>query len=417
MKRIVVLLMCALMLTGTTIQVFGQESENTLHMMYTAHSGYQPGELEMLTDIFKELSGIEVDIDYVNYEEQYVKINELVATYDVISLDQIWMADIVSKGVLTPLDEYLSREIKDDITPSVLKAFRYKKQMWAFPFLTNYQLFFYNRTVLEKAGFDDPPSTLEDMLEQMIAIKEQGIVNYPWTDAWKQGENLISEYIWLTAAFGGSVFDDDGMPLFDQTPGVKALKFMVSLLEKQLANPRILTNNEIDAKDDFLNGQAAFTTNWTFLEGFLDSLEDADIAGKGEMGIIPISKSVSRKTASVSGFQGLAITAASKDKDAAWKWIAFLTSPLVQRAYLFEMPIWTSVQTSKDTIMRDPMMTIKQTQLENVYHRPKLPNYADISAILQSYIYSALEGNLEPSDALEKAKTEIESFLKIETEK
>lgn len=394
------------------------DGDVTIHMMYTAHSGYREQDMTMLTAMFYELTGIRVNIDYVPYEEQYEKIQELALTYDVLSLDQIWLADLVSKGIFIPLDPYLSSAMKGDLLPIVLNSFRYQQKIWAFPFLVNYQLLFYNTAMLEKAELT-PPTTLDDMVDQMIILKEKGIVKYPWTDAWRQGENLLCEYVWLTGAFGGSLFDKDNNPIFDQGAGLKALEFMTLLIEQQLAHPNILTNDVIAAKNDFISGESAFTTNWVFLEGLLryasppqGATTTQEIQFKGEAGLIPVAKTVTAKSSSVSGFQGLGITAKPENQEASWTWIKFLTSPLAQRAFLYEMPIWTSVQTSEDTLMLDPLMSLKRTQLENVQHRPKLPEYPEISKVLQQALSLALKGQLLPAEALKAAKLEIEAIIK-----
>ncbi|GAK55765.1 extracellular solute-binding protein family 1 [Candidatus Vecturithrix granuli] len=450
MKKFFLLIVCILCCPGMADDTLAAEDDITINMMYTAQSGYRVRDMTMLQEVFHAISGIRVNIDYVPYEQQYEKIQELALTYDVLSLDQIWLADMVEQGILAPVDSYISRKMRDDLLPTILNAFRYQQQIWAVPFLLNYQLLFYNSAMLEKAGFTQP-TTLEDMLDQMITLKEKGIVKYPWTDAWRQGENLLCEYVWLTGAFGGNLFDKDGKPIFDEGPGIKALEFMVTLIKEQLTHPNILTNDDIAAKNDFLSGEAAFTTNWAFLEGVLRftqrtstptavgaapaatasttvgtapatatsttvSATTGGAAGgiipfRGAVGLIPVAKTITNKSASVSGFQGLAITAKSEYQEAAWKWIAFLTSPLVQRAFLSEIPIWTSVQTAEDTLLFDPLMPVKRTQLENVYHRPKLVNYTEISRILQQAIFTALQGQALPADALKAAKTDIETLM------
>lgn len=439
MKKFFLLLGCLLCCPGMADHILAAEGDITIHMMYTADSGYRPQELAMLQDVFYGLSGIRVNIDYVPYAEQYKKIQEPALTYDVLSLDQIWLAEMVEQGILAPVDSYISRKMRDDLLPTVSSAFRYQQHIWAVPYLLNYQMLFYNAAMLETAGFA-PPTTLEDMLAQMIALKEKGIVQYPWTDAWRQGENLLCEYVWLTGAFGGTLFDKDGKPIFDEGPGLKALEFMATLITAQLTHPNILTNDDIAAKNDFLLGEAAFTTNWAFLEGLLRFTQGlptaaaasaapgtpaSAVAGgtagaiipfRGAAGLIPVSKTITNKSASVSGFQGLAITAKSEYQEAAWKWIAFLTSPLVQRAFLYEMPIWTSIQTAGDTLMFDPFMPLKRTQLENVYHRPKLSKYAEVSKILQQALSQALQGQVLPADALKAAKVEIETLMNLPTE-
>jgi multiple sugar transport system substrate-binding protein len=412
MKKIFVLCICVLVWTFTLSEVFAQETGGMINVMYTSQSGYHPDELKMLIRTFNDLTGIDVNIDYVRYENQYEKIIESAPTYDVLSLDQLWLADFVSKGLLAPLDDYITKRIKRDIAPAVMSAFQYQNRTWAFPFLVNFQLLFYNEKMLKAAGFKNPPKSLEGMIEQMKVMKEKGIVEYPWTDSWEQSEGLVSEFVWLIGAFGGDIFDQEGNPIFDQEPGVKALQFMVMLLKEQLANPAILTNDEIAAKDDFITGQAAFTSNWIFQYGFLDDPTASTIVKQGKMGLLPTSETITAKTASVGGFQGIAMTAGSEKKEAAWKWMEFFTSPLVQRAFLFEMPIWTSVQTSQDANILDAMMAMKREQLLNVHHRPNIPNYSDVSLILQKYIYLTLKGRMEVTAALEQAKIEIEALMK-----
>ncbi|MBA7486311.1 putative ABC transporter-binding protein [subsurface metagenome] len=311
----------------------------------------------------------------------------------------------------------MSPAVKEDIAPAIMDAFVFDGKTWAMPFLANFQLFFYNIDMIKKAGFDAAPKTLEEMVKQMEAIKAKGICKYPWTDSWNQKEGLTCEYVWLTGAFGGDTFDKDGKPIFAIGPGLKALEFMVMLLDKELASPKSLTNDEPAARDDFIAGNAAFTSNWTFQYGSMNDPSISKVVGAGKMGLLPVAKDVLGKylynTASVSGFQGAAILANSKNKEAAWKYVRFITSPIVQRAYLTEMPVWTSVQTSAYAMTMDPVIDVKAKEIASVHHRPKVPPYPEVSSILQRYIHSALTGKMEPKAAMDKAKTEIEAVMEL----
>ena len=184
-------------------------------------------------------------------------------------------------------------------------------------------------------------------------------------------------------------------------------------MKEGLANPKCLTNDETAAKDDFISGNAAFTTNWTFQYALMNDPAVSKVVGAGQMGLIPVAKAVAdkTKTASVSGFQGAAIMANSRKKDLAWKYVRFITSPLVQRSYLQEMPVWTSVQKSAYANMMDKTMAIKSEEISAVHHRPKVPPYPEVSSILQRYIHEALQMKMEPKAALDKAAEEIKAVL------
>jgi len=417
MKRFILILLMVGMVLGSG--AFTARAAEEINVIYMAQAAYQPPEIRDMADLFEELSGIKVNLEFVKYDEQHEKVVlsavAPVPTYDVFSLDLIWTAEFASKGFCVSLDDYITPEVRADIAPAIMDAFVFDGKTWAMPFLANFQLFFYNIDMIKEAGFAGPPKTLEEMVEQMEAMKAKGIVKYPWTDSWNQKEGLTCEYVWLTGAFGGDTFDEKGRPIFNTGPGLKALEFMVMLLEKGLASPKSLTNDEPAAKDDFISGNAAFTSNWTFQYGLMNDPAVSKVVGDGKMGLLPVSKDVLGKypndTASVSGFQGAAILANSKNKDAAWKYVRYITSPIVQRAYLTEMPVWTSVQTSAYAKMMDPVIDIKAKEIASVHHRPKVPPYPEVSSILQRYIHQALEGKMKPKAALDKAKAEIEAVM------
>ncbi|GAH55300.1 unnamed protein product, partial [marine sediment metagenome] len=292
-KLFLVLLMIGVLLVSGVFTALAAEEINVIYM---AQAAYQPDEIRDMADLFEELSGIKVNLEFVKYDEQHEKVVASavapIPTYDVFSLDLIWTAEFASKGFCVALDDYMSPAVKEDIAPAIMDAFVFNGKTWAMPFLANFQLFFYNIDMIKKAGFDAAPKTLEEMVEQMEAIKAKGICKYPWTDSWNQKEGLTCEYVWITGAFGGDTFDKDAKPIFNTGPGLKALEFMVMLLDKELASPKSLTNDEPAARDDFIAGNAAFTSNWTFQYGSMNDPSVSKVVGAGKMGLLPVAKDV-----------------------------------------------------------------------------------------------------------------------------
>ena len=399
-------LMMLPLLTGASAK-----AENvTIQALYASQSGYQEDELKALASLFKDLTSIGVKIVMADPQQRLQNIADPESAYDVITFDQLQLAALMKQGALAPLDDYLTAAMRKDLAPALLKAFKDQKKTWGVPFLVNVQLFFYNEAMLEKVGLKAAPATLEEMAEQMTLLKKKGVAQHPWTDAWRQSEGLVAEFTWLIGAFGGELFDEDGKPAFDGEAGNRALEFMVMLIEKELVDPNILTNDEIAAKDAFLRGEAAFTSNWTFLTGLLHTAAGADIKDQANVALLPVSRTIAAKSSTVAALQGIGITAKSAQKDAAWKWIQFFTSSLVQRAYAAEMPVWTSAQTNGGLNFLDATMPLKRSQLETAHFRPKLANYADVSAILQRNLYAALKQELTPSDTLKTAAAEIKAL-------
>lgn len=394
-----------------------KQQGKVLNVIYMAQSGYQPEEVQKMADDFQKKTGVKVNLNFVKYDEQYKEIIKSATSkepiYDVFSLDLIWTSEFAEKGYCIDMTDKVS-SVADDIAPAIVDAFRYKDKIWAMPFLANFQLFFYNMEYIEKAGFKNPPKTLEEMVEQMKAMKKKNILTYPWADSWNPKEGLVCEYVWLTGAFGGDTFDNNGKPIFNTGAGLKALEFMVNLLKEGLANPISIESDEPMAKDIFISGQSAFTSNWTFQYALMNNPDVSKVVGKGKMGLLPISKDIVGKyeynTASVSGFQGLGILSNSKNKDAAWEYIKFITSKEIQKTHLEEMPVWTSVQRDPDVLKKDETMEIKSKQIASVHHRPRVVKYTEVSAIMQKYIHSALKMEMSPKKALDKAVEEINNL-------
>ena len=125
----------------------------------------------------------------------------------MILLDLIWTAEFASKKMVISLDDRITPDMGKDIAPAIMGAFEFDGKTWAMPFLANFQLFFYNMDMIRKAGFSAPPKTLEEMVDQMKAMKAKNIVQYPWTIHGTRKKGW-PEFVWLTGAFGGDTFDE-----------------------------------------------------------------------------------------------------------------------------------------------------------------------------------------------------------------
>ncbi|MBI2263785.1 MAG: extracellular solute-binding protein [Armatimonadetes bacterium] len=391
----------------------------TLHVLYMAQAGYQPPVFEAITKDFEAQNpNVKVNVSFVKYDEQHEKIvtsaASPTATYDVIALDLVWTAEFASRNFVLPVETRVTEKTKKDISPVIWDAFTYQDHVWAMPFLANFQLFFYNKTMLAKAGFSGPPKTIEEWEAQMVALKKKKILEYPFSDSWNQKEGLVCEYVWWTGACGGETFNEKGEPVFNQGPGLAALETMVRWVKEGLVNPVALTSDEPAAKDTFLAGEAAFTSNWTFQYKLMKDPANSRVAEDAEMGLIPVSKSIYEKaknhTATVSGFQGLAIMANSRNPEEAWQYITHVTSPKVQASHLEEMPVWLPVQRDQGNRKKDPVLSTKSDQIEGAHHRPKLVKYPEVSSIMQRYIHQALEQKMSAKEALDKAAAEIKAL-------
>jgi multiple sugar transport system substrate-binding protein len=113
----------------------------------------------------------------------------------------------------------------------------------------------------------------------------------------------------------------------------------------------------------------------------------------------------------VSGFQGLAVMANSPHQDQAWDFIQFATSPAIQSEHLeSEFPVWTSVQQSDEILEVNPDAPTYAANLANVHHRPRVPNYQQVSAIIQESVHKCLLKQMSPEAAAQSMVERINAL-------
>jgi len=372
--------------------------------------GYDPTVLQTLADKFRSLhdNKIFVSIETAHYRELYESILAAglskPSPYDVVALDQVWVPEFASRKQLLSLKDQIPDDARSDLLPSLLDAFSYQGTTWAMPQVLNVQSLYYNKTQLQAAGFANPPKTLEDWYTQMTAIR--GHLT-PFVDSWAQDESLASDFVRLTAQFGGDLFDPSGKPQLQQQPAQRAAAFMRQLIDEKLIATESAASTEPDAMRAFLAGGVAFNTNWNFVWGAMNDATYSRILGQGAVAPIPAAASTGKAAASVSGFLGLGVLANSAHAELAVEWLRYLTSPEVQAPQTAELPIWTSLQNSPGMRSANPQIDVFLTNLANARPRPKLIHYVEASAVLQRHLHDLVLGTVSASRALADAQTDL----------
>ena len=372
--------------------------------------GYDATVLQSLANKFRTLhdNKVFVSIETAHYRELYESILAAglskPAPYDVVGLDQVWVPEFANRKQLLSLKDQIPDDARSDIMPSLLDAFSFKGTNWAMPHVLNVQSLYYNKSQLHAAGFNDPPKSLEDWHTQMTALRRRVV---PYTDSWAQDEGLVSDFVRITAQFGGDLFDAGGKPLLLQQPAQRAAAFMRQLIDEHLVRTDVAASNEPDAMRAFLSGGVAFTTNWNFVWGAMNDPLYSQIVGQGSVAPIPAAASTGQSAASVSGFLGLSVLANSAHPDLAVAWMRYLTSPEVQAQQTAELPIWTSLQNSADLRKANPQIGVFLTNLANARPRPKLGHYVEASSVLQRHLHDLVLGSASPTTAMAEAQAEL----------
>jgi multiple sugar transport system substrate-binding protein len=384
----------------------------TLNGLFMKQAGYSEDDVTAATKEFQAANpGITVNLTFVPYEqlEQKITTSAEAGTYDVVLSDGPFTAKFAKSGLVQSVPELADADVKD-IFAGAIDSSVYQGKLYGMPWLNDVKYLFYNKAMLAKAGFKEPPKTLDEMLAMAKTLKAKKIVEYPIAWSWSQAEALMCDYTVLTADFGGSMFDAGGKPTLTSDANKKALSFMVSSIKDGLTNPKSTEFIEDDVGNVFTAGQAAFALNWTYMYAWAKDPAKSKVVN--DVGIAPVPGTAGVASATVNGGQPLAITKGSKHPVEAWKYILYLTGRDFQKKYSKNsLPIWKSLYADADVVANNPeVVATAKVQYEYIANRPKVPYYSNFSSQMQASLQQALLGKKTPDAALAEAQTMAEGL-------
>jgi len=373
---------------------------------------------EAIEEFEKLYPDIKVELLSVGYNQLYQKIVTTLAVdpgaFDVIDVDCIWTPEFATIGLLEPVDDRITDDMKKNIIPTVMRIMQYNGKTYGLPMFDDVLFFYYNEDLLKKAGILRPPATWDEFVEYSKILQRKGLVKYGSVWGWSQAEGLICYYTLLLGSFGGRYFDEDGEPVFNKGGGLEALEWMVdAIYEHKVVDPASINSDDRAMLHALANGDVAFGFNWSFAWTIFNDPEQSTQVGKIKVALAPTGRpDIVSNTCS--GSMGLGITRGSKHKDAAWKFITFLASRKQQKKQSIKygaMPIWEGLYHDEDVLKFHPEFEPMLKQLYYVTDRPSLVRYTEFSRILQIYIQKALTRQMTPKEALDAAAKEIKELL------
>lgn len=363
---------------------------------------------------FQEESGITVNLIQSDWDSVADKVVPELATggsaYDVVEFDNGWVAQWCGAGWATPLDDLMPDGYTEGMIPGLVDLFTCPDgSVTGLVWNNDTRFFFYNKAKLAEAGFDAPPTTWAELVEQSQAAVEAGVVEYGIAPFWNQEWALGNELHFWTYAFGGELVDDKSCIVAQDNQGALAgLQFMIDSLSNGVADPAGLTFDQAAAQDVFLAGRSLFMLQG--IPGLLAFSEDETLSSvKGEIAIGVIPEGAPSLTLP----EGYAIPANSEHKEAAWAFVEYMTSKDTNRYLAQEigmLPIWVDLYTDPDLVALYPEWAEYSAQLEAVRGLSTLSWYGDLVDISTSEVHLALSGGQTAQEALDAIASGLEDF-------
>ena len=411
------LVLVALLVSLTACGAAQDTGPKTVKVLTMQQAGPTPEEMNAIVAKFNEANPtIKVEIEYVSYDALHDKITTAMATnppaYDVVLVDDIWYAEFAKNGYLWDVTKVVDDKTKSSVFAAAWDITSVGGKIYGMPWLLDEKYFYYNEKILADAGITAPPTTWEELMEQAQTIKDKGLVEYPIVWSWGQAEAAICDYVALLYGNGGSFMDDAGKPAFNNAQGVKTLQWMVDSIDAGITNPASISYVEEDVRNTFSQGKAAFALNWLYMYDLAALNEkESQVVGNVKMSLIPVFAGNAQPSSSINGSMGFSVIDKSPNREAAWKYVQFLTSESIQKEYSAHLlPIYsgnyegealTALQNlNSSTPVTVPMF---KDQFPYSHVRPKVPYYSEGSKALQLAIQEALTKAKTPQQALDDA--------------
>lgn len=281
---------------------------------------------ELLAE-FKEDTGINVVINEVGWDDIRDKIaiaaSGGAAAADVVEVDWSWVGEFKEAEWLEPVE--MTEEDKEDMP--TLETFTVDGEALAVPYANDYRLSYYNTKLYEEASITEEPKTWNDVYEHAKALKESGVVEYPFAIPLNAEESATTSLIWLAYTMNGVVFNEDGT--LNEASVLAALEYEKKMLEEGLIDPADKTSSGMDAYRRLLSGDAGFMTGPTSFVARSANEEESSVIGEIMPILVPGKDDKSEKTMALP--EAIGVTKFSKNKEDAETFVKWYTSKEMQK--------------------------------------------------------------------------------------
>ena len=376
-----------------------------------------PGVAEFAMDDFaawKSANDAEVTYEAVAWGQLHDKMATNFASgthvHDVYYMSG-WVPEFAQ--FLTPLQDALPQELVDDLPPSSFATVTWDGETLGVVFTLSLLTLFYNQEHLEQAGLDGPPTSWDELKGYAQELTRDGrygwVLNYGAPD----GIGGVASYwmVFLQQA-GGTMYGEDGMPVFNDAPGLDALKLMVDMMENGSTDPGAISYVGInDATNVFTAGNASMMMNWPFMWKPASDPETSNIIGQLGSAVLPAGKA---GTSSIDGTDAWTVAKTSADPELAMDLIWFYLDPEVQKRQALDtgwLPIRLSVLEDPEVQQGAPNAAVVLEQAQHPYDSFVTPDYNEVTVAIGTEIQKALQGAKSPEDALTDASEQVAEIV------
>lgn len=384
---------------------------------------------ELIERFEKEHPDICVDAQYVPTGDALVQ--KLITSIqsktapDVSWIHADFLDKLIDSDAIYPMEHFIrgdygfnEDELKD-FFPQLLGAFSYRNTLYALPMDATVLALVYNKDHFRAAGIDPnvPPGTWNDLIEysSKLTLDKDGdgkIDQYGFYVPAYPGSGPLSIWMvlqwspFLWQAGGEFINEDQTRVLFNSEAGVQALT-----LWKQIYDDLNFSNYSFTHDMGLASGSISMIMDGPWDLPTFRKMKDIDWA------VASLPEGPKGSATYIAG-ESLAIFKQSKNPDAAWAFVKWVTQPEIQEMFSISsgyLPVRKSVlekESYEAFLETDHAMKCFVDQIKIARQRPTIDRYyVNINQFIAEAIEHTLIGNKSPKQALDEAADKSNRLL------
>jgi arabinogalactan oligomer/maltooligosaccharide transport system substrate-binding protein len=299
---------------------------------------------------------------------------------------------IEAGNTVEPIDFFLDDKVRARFIPSTLEAMTYKKTVYGLPVDYKVITLIYNKKLIAK-----PPKTSGELVKMAKANTDAAAGKFGLAYSY----NDYYFHAALQNGFGGRVFDEKGQVVINNPENEKALNQMLKWVDAGIlpAEPSSTLTTAL-----FNGGKASMVFSGPWFLGEISKDIDWGLA------MLPtLDEAGGKPMRPWMTVEGAFISAPSKNKDAAYDFIKFLTdreSALVMGLEGKQSPSNKSIY-DDPKVAADPVLKAFKAQVDVAVPMPNLPEMTMMWSPVTTMIASVAKKGVTPKEGLARAHDQV----------
>lgn len=343
--------------------------------------------------------------------------------WDVGYIVTDWLAEAVEENALEELTPYLRQKPVPDWphgwARSIVEPLYFEDKLYTLPWHDGPECLIYRRDLFEDAreqkSFRDqygyelaPPATWEQFTDVARHFTRPAQALYGTVfAAFPDGHNTLYDFALQLWSRGGEFEDKDGNAVLNTREAAAALDFYRdTILDPSRCYPGARALDSTRSGDLFLSGSIAMMVNWF---GFATRCDRPDSQLQSKVSISAIPVAAGKPPASLSVFWTLGIGTGSKQKQAAFDFLHFLTQPERDKGIVQHGTVGVRLSTWRSPEVQAQFPAYSKIEEISLQARglPRSRNLPDFAAVVNDLATAALTTNEPSTDILAKAQQHI----------